>query len=125
MRQCRLKVSILFLLFFFFATPVLADDFLAGTEDVPLMQGLTLLSDETFDFDTEDGRLYFSKANTSVDSAKVWDFYRKTLPQLGWVEKETGSFAREGDILRISIDNQTLDGKKSNTVVFELVTKSK
>ena len=125
MRQCRLKVSILFLLFFFFVAPVLADDFLAGTEDVPLMQGLTLLSDETFDFDTEDGRLYFSKANTSVDSAKVWDFYRKTLPQLGWVEKGSGTFVREGDVLRISIDKQSLENKKSNTVVFELVTKSK
>lgn len=125
MRQCRLKVSLLFLLFFVFATPVLADDFLAGTEDVPLMQGLTLLSDEIFDFDTEDGRLYFSKANTSVDSEKIWDFYRKTLPQLGWVEEETGTFAREGDVLRISIDNQSTENKKSNIVIFELVTKSK
>ena len=125
MRRCRPEVSLFFLLFFIFATPVLADDFLAGTEDVPLMQGLTLLSDETFDFDTEDGRLYFSKANTSVDSEKIWDFYRKTLPQLGWVEEEKGSFSREGDVLRISIDNQSAENKKSNTVVFELVTKSK
>ena len=125
MRQCRLMVRILFLLLFIFATPVLADDFLAGTEDVPLMQGLTLLTDETFDFDTEDGRLYFSKANTSVDSEKIWDFYRKTLPQLGWVEKGSGTFMREGDVLRISIDKQSLENKKSNTVVFELVTKSK
>ena len=77
------------------------------------------------DFDTEDGRLYFSKANTSVDSEKIWDFYRKTLPQLGWVEEETGTFSREGDVLRISIDNQSTENKKSNIVIFELVTKSK
>ena len=125
MRQCRLIVNALFLLLFIFAKPVWADDFLAGTEDVPLMQGLTLLTDETFDFDTEDGRLYFSKANAAIDSEKIWDFYRKTLPQLGWSEKESGTFVREGDVLRISIDKQSLENKKSNTVVFELVTKSK
>ena len=34
--------------------PVYADDFLTGTEDVPLMSALTLLDDETFDFDTEE-----------------------------------------------------------------------
>ncbi|MBO5997810.1 MAG: hypothetical protein J6P93_04730 [Alphaproteobacteria bacterium] len=124
MHRCRQLFNIIFLLFFV-ATPVLADDFLAGTEDVPLMQELTLLPEETFDFDTQDGRLYFSKAVTSVDSEKVLDFYRQTLPQLGWKEDEFKNFVREDDVLRISTtDKQTEDGKIV-TVVFELVTKSK
>ena len=105
--------------------PVYADDFLTGTEDVPLMSALTLLDDETFDFDTEDGRLYFSKATTSIDSEKVLKFYRETLPQLGWKEDEFKNFVREDDVLRISTTKkQNIDGKIT-IVVFELVTKSK
>lgn len=126
MRLCHPKVKFfLVFLLFIFATPVLADDFLAGTEDVPFMQELTLLPDETFDFDTENGRIYFSKATTLIDSAKVLDFYRKTLPQLGWVEKEAGNFVREDDMLRISTTEEHSKKGKTTSVVFELVTKSK
>jgi len=128
MRQCHLKVKIFFLLicFTFLALcPVFADDFLTGTEDVPLMQGLTLLPEETFDFDAEDGRLYFSKAVSSIDSGKVLDFYRSTLPQLGWQEKQSGIFTREGDELRISTTQEQSQNEKLTIIVFELVTKSK
>ena len=98
---------------------------MTGTEDVPLMQGLTLLPEETFDFDAEDGRLYFSKAVSSIDSGKVLDFYRSTLPQLGWQEKQSGIFTREGDELRISTTQEQSQNEKLTIIVFELVTKSK
>ena len=128
MHQCRraAKFWLLFIFLFFVGIkPVFADDFLTGTEDVPLMSDLELLSDETFDFDTEDGRLYFSKAIASVDSKKILDFYRQTLPQLGWIENEQGNFVREGDVLRISVAKEEIENKKLTTVIFELVTKSK
>lgn len=110
---------------FVFAKPVFADDFLIGTEDVPFMQELALLPDETFDFDTENGRIYFTKATTSIGSKKVLDFYRQTLPQLGWEEKQSGTFIREEDELRINVTEEQSKNGKSTIVVFELVTKSK
>ena len=128
MPRCHQTVKLFLvslLALFISVLPVYADDFLTGTEDVPLMSALTLLDDETFDFDTEDGRLYFSKAVASVDSKKVLDFYHQTLPQLGWVEEEQGNFVREGDVLRISTTEEQSESKKKTTVVFELVTKSK
>ena len=105
--------------------PAIADEFLTGTEDVPLMHNLSLLADETFDFDTEDGRFYSSKATGLVDSQKVLTFYRQTLPQLGWTEKESGVFVREDDVLRINATQEQSENGKITVVVFELVTKSK
>ena len=128
MPRCRQKVKILFAFVcfvFMLAKPVFADDFLTGTEDVPLMQDLTVLPEEMFDFDTEDGRLYSTKAVGSIDSAKVLDFYRQTLPQLGWKEKQAGVFVREGDELRINTNEEQSQKEKLTVVVFELVTKSK
>ena len=124
MHLCRLLYKIVFLLCFW-ALPSLADQFLMGTEDVPLMDGMTYSVDETFSFENEDGRLYFSKTFISLKPQKIWDFYEKTLPQLGWQKNAAGVFERESDILRIGVIDEDYHSEQKTTVIFELITKSK
>ncbi len=120
--QALIKITV-FIFTLIFSFSLYAGQFLSGTEDVPLMVGLTASEDETFAFDNEDGRLYFSKAYTKSDSASVWAFYRQTLPQLGWTETETGVFTRENDVLRIAVVAGEFHAQKLTSVIFELITK--
>lgn len=116
--RCLLLFSFLFL----FNIPVcFSEDFLVGTEDVPLMKGLEIKEDETFFMDDSvgSGRLFFSKALTKSESNDVEIFYDQTLPQLGWQKISSGYFEREGDVLKIS----TQKDKENTEVVFELIAK--
>ena len=124
MRQCRPLYKFLFVLCFC-AFPAFSDSFLEGTEDVPLMQGMEYSADETFSIDNEDGRLYFSKVFVDAKNSDIWNFYRQTLPQLGWKEVQDASFEREGEILRIAVVDSDYHAQKKTTVIFELITKSK
>lgn len=128
MHLCRPLFKLCFFACFSFVLTMhtaLADGFLSGTEDVPLMDGIVLSDEETFSFDTENGRIYISKGISKNDSTKVLSFYRQTLPQLGWQEKSAGEFVRESDILRIAVTDDDFDGQKSTSAIFELITKSK
>ena len=61
-----MKYLCLLLFSLFFAHICVAADFLAGTEDVPLMPDFQISEDDTFSVDEQDGsgRLFFSKAYT-------------------------------------------------------------
>lgn len=124
MPRCLRVYKFVFVLYFL-ATPCLAEQFLVGTEDVPLMDGMIYSKDETFSFDNEDGRLYFSKTFIHENPQKIEDFYTSTLPQLGWTKNKDDTFEREGDILRIAIADESYHIDKKTTVIFELITKSK
>ena len=124
MPRCRRLYKFIFLLCFFI-TPCLAGQFLEGTEDVPLMDGMTYSVDETFSFDSEDGRLYFSKTFIHENPQKIKYFYDNTLSQLGWRKAQDNAFEREGDLLRIAIADESYHIDKKTTVIFELITKSK
>ncbi len=80
--------------------------FLSGFEDLPLMDGLTEQADSGVVFDKPDGRIVerYASGPLSLDSAV--DFYRKTLPQLGWQPAKAKAarhlaFQREGESLDI------------------------
>ena len=103
----------------------IANQFLVGTEDIPLMSGMTYSEEDTFSFENEEGRLYFSKAFTSANSKEIWDFYRVALSQLGWIEQPTGLFERDDEILKISIEEDQKKDVNRTAVFFELITKSK
>ncbi len=85
------------------------------------MSGLQVSEDDTFSVDEQDGngRLFFSKAVSEKAESEIRNFYSQTLPQLGWVEKKTGYFEREEDVLKISIDVKS----HKTEVFFELITK--
>ena len=77
------------------------EKFLAGFEDVPLMDGLAVVEGKGMVFDTAAGRLVESYARGAVGRAEVLGFYEQALPQLGWTGTGQGAFQREGERLAI------------------------
>ena len=80
----------------FFALPAMAQGFLPGTEDIPLMKGLSEV-EETASFDSPSERMVLISAQTSVPAQKVESFYKQTLSNLGWTEVRPNGFVRGND----------------------------
>ncbi len=93
-----------------------ADDFVAGTEDVPLMPGLTAIAGSSLVFDKPEGRIVEAQAAGKVTRGAVHAFYARTLPQLGWQASGADQWRREGEALRLDFKGR--DGEL--TVGFTL-----
>lgn len=100
---------------------------MSGFEDLPLMDGLKQAEDTAVSFDAPSGRIIEAYAQSGeTGKRKIADFYKKTLPQLGWKRLSASksvspvSYAREGEVLTISIDDGT-----PASVRFELMTREK
>jgi hypothetical protein len=81
--------------------------FVAGIEDLPLMPQLDEVAEAGVVFDKPSGRIVESYAEGATTRAQVEAFYRRTLPQLGWLAVDRGgeggaAFLREGERLVIS-----------------------
>jgi hypothetical protein len=74
-------------------------EFVPGTEDVPLMPGLTAAGDPVI-FDKPEGRIVSASARGRVSRAVVRGFYAKTLPALGW-QRDGDAWRREGETLQL------------------------
>ncbi|WP_425406921.1 hypothetical protein [Hwanghaeella sp.] len=83
------------------SVPAVAQSFLAGFEDVPLMEGLTADEDAGLVFDSPAGRIVEAYAVGEVAWRDVITFYTATLKSLGWRTLDQGRFAREGEELHI------------------------
>ncbi len=77
--------------------------FVADVEDLPLMPGLAEVSGAGVVFDKPGGRIVEAYAEGAVGRAEVIDFYRRTLPQLGWAAAGGTAYRREGERLEIVI----------------------
>ena len=110
----RNGLTILAFLLWAVITPAQAGAFLEAIEDMPLMEGLTESPEAGVSFHTKQGRLIEAQAAGEIPVAKVMEFYRETLPQMGWVVIDDASFRREKEILRISASPD----KDSRTLVF-------
>jgi len=79
--------------------------FIKGSQDIPLITGLTQIDEEDVEFDTILGGFDSSSyiSNTSFD--KITEFYLDILPKLGWkLQKQSNdqiSFKRENQGLII------------------------
>lgn len=78
-----------------------AQGFFALLEDVPVMPGLSPVDDAGMEFDAPSGRIVEAYAIGATDRNSVMDFYRATLPQLGWQKTDSTAFLREAESLRI------------------------
>ena len=83
------------------AGPAVAGDFFALLEDVPVMPGLQPVEDAGIEFDAPSGRIVEAYAIGALARGAVLDFYRDTLPQLGWSAGAGDAFQREGEALSI------------------------
>lgn len=84
--------------------------FFSSMQDVPLVIGLSELSDQTVTFDKPEGRIIESVAEIesgTFDSVKK--SYEATLPQLGWNKIAENSYARENEFLHLNFE--TYDGR--------------
>lgn len=81
-----------------------AEEFLAGTSDIPVMNGLKINTSEQMDFDTPIGQvLILEGISVKKTGNEILNFYKNTLPQMGWEEKSEGIFIRQKDSLTISV----------------------
>ena len=101
-----MKYVVLFALMWIF--PVMAQNFLPKTEDIPLMDGLEQV-EETASFDNPTERMVLISAQTSLSPQKIENFYKKTLKNLGWTQKAPNVFVRGNDSfsLKLSPKGQT------------------
>lgn len=99
-----------FCMFLFFSFTAFADGFfIAGFEDIPLAPNLENNAEELSFFDTPQGRIIESQTTISAGGSRavkrVFAFYRRSLPALGWretvFEKNRAVFIREGESLTI------------------------
>jgi hypothetical protein len=94
---------ILALLLALAAFPALAEDFVPGTEDLPLMPGLVAVANSGVVFDKPQGRIVEAQAKGKVKRDAVERFYGETLPALGWENAGRQRWRREKEALAIDI----------------------
>ena len=94
------------------------DAFIAGFEDLPLMEGLIQSQEDNFSFDTMQGRLIQAAASSDTLSFKeVVSYYEEVLPNLGWQISSYGFFKRDTGELSIQLLQE-----KPLLIQFELKT---
>jgi len=76
-------------------------DFVAGTEDVPLMPGLDMIAESALVFDKPEGRIVEAQARGTLTRAKVRAFYAASLPPLGWTAAGANQWRRDAERLRL------------------------
>jgi hypothetical protein len=80
--------------------------FFSSMQDIPLVNGLSELSDQTVTFDKPEGRIVESVAEIeSGNTASVKKAYDDTLPQLGWTKISDNSYTRESESLTLNFES--------------------
>ena len=94
----------------------MAQDFVPGFEDIPIMRGLEVVPGSGHVFDSPAGRLVESHTQGKTTRGEVEAFYTETLRALGWQRISPAKYRREKEILTIKISGE--DGDL--TVTFQL-----
>ncbi len=86
------------------------EDFVQGSEDIPLLTGMEKIPIETLGFDTASGSIITSSYKLKNDISAAKKFYRETLPQMGWEiledKKDKLILKREKEKLEIEFDRK-------------------
>jgi hypothetical protein len=82
-----------------------APQFFSALPDVPLMEGLQEITDQTSAYDKPEGRIVDQLALIkNVSNEAIKRFYDQTLPQLGWYKTGELSYQRDKESMRLSIE---------------------
>ena len=89
--------------------------------DIPFMDGMVESTDDWMQFDSPEGHILQTRAKIKGKSkTDVIDFYRETLPAVGWMyDKDSGCFTRDEDVLTVSFERNGDDF----FALFEIKTK--
>lgn len=95
-----------FLAVFLFNSHANAAQFVEGMDDVPLPEGLSQITQDDISFGNEETRLLEAYLSAKkMKFAKVEEFYKESLPQLGWIyQGNRGNdllFYRDGETLEV------------------------
>ena len=98
------------------ASSVRAGDFFDGFPDLPLMPGLSERPESAVVFDHATGQVATAVASGPVEPAAVRQFYRRTLPPLGWVPEcaapdcaPPDRYRRENQVLELELSPERGD----------------
>ncbi|MBM3580226.1 MAG: hypothetical protein FJX34_05590 [Alphaproteobacteria bacterium] len=95
-----------------------SEEFVQGSEDIPLPVGMEKILDDSVGFDSESGSIISSSYSTTASLEQVRKFYLTTLPQMGWSltssEHNSLNFQRDKEKLEIELATET----KENIVKF-------
>jgi hypothetical protein len=83
----------------FCAAPALAQEYLSGHEDLPLLAGLHQDPDSVTVFDAPQGRIVETFAQTREPAKAVLAAYAETLPQMGWTRQSPARYVRGAETL--------------------------
>ena len=76
--------------------------YFTALSDIPLMPGMSEVTDQSFVFDKAEGRVVESVGFLSVsDTDRTIKFYETALVQLGWKPLKTAVFERNGEQLLV------------------------
>ena len=78
-----------------------AQDFVPGTDDLPLMKELVTVDGSGIVFNKPEGRIVQATARGKVSISAVRGFYGETLPQLGWNAASVDTWTREAETLHL------------------------
>lgn len=97
--------------------------FIEGLEDVPVIEGMQQLQNDSITFGNEESRLVEAILTSESTTFKnVEKFYVNTLPQMGWIyqgkRESTLIFEREGELIEISKE-------QTNPLMVRITVKSK
>lgn len=104
------KICFWFSLIGMMAVPAMAAEFVPGINDLPLAPGLTAVADKTVEFNSPEGRIVDATASGAVSRSTIVEFYRRTLPQLGWKAESPVIFRRGRELLRLNISGDSASG---------------
>jgi len=97
----KIKISMIFILFFLVPFTSSALNFINGLEDIPFYKEMEYVEDSLILFDKIDGRYVSVEINGDYEEKEVIGFYKMILPNLGWREKKSLIFYRNNETLEI------------------------
>lgn len=101
----------------------LAGKFVEGMEDIPLMEGLAQITQDDISFGNEETRLLEAYLTSrKLKFSTVANFYKESLPQLGWIYQ-----GNRGNDLLFDRDGETLEIIKESAkpLIVRITVKSK
>lgn len=94
---------------------ITATNFVRGSEDIPLVDGLELIDDENINFDSKSGSIASVDYKSGFDPEAVQAFYIRTLPQMGWKlsknDQNHSLFTRDEEKLEIDFIESDDEGE--------------
>lgn len=82
-------------------------------EDMPLMDGLVELEDESVSFDKPEGRIIESYAlMDQITKEQVTEYYKNTMPQFGWGRVKENMFYSNANKESLELSFMERGGKK-------------